>query len=372
MKKLILFILTVFALQANAAILTVNNAPNGGAQFTKINDAIAAANNGDIIYIHGSPDVYEGIIQNNKKLTFIGPGWSPNKNNPVRALIASIIARNTNQATAVNTVNGSEYIGLVINGEFRISQNGGGDVSVNNIRIDRCEFRQDLLIQNAASNYIIENCYKTGQIARILLTESLSYSNFLIQNNIFRIDAFSNGFFNGFKNISNVIINHNLFYTNAPGTTGSLMFTSECKGLLLTNNIFVNMNVGANLSFSTFNNNLTFYPNIAVLPGPWTINNNIDGGSSNLQNVNPGMVAQTAVNAGTDNPILDFSIAAGAANNAGTDGKDLGLLFDATGNLNWNNARGARIPFIFSMNIINPTVAPGANLNVEVTAKKQN
>ena len=82
---------------------------------------------------------------------------------------------------------------------------------------------------------------------------------------------------------------------------------------------------------------------------------------------------QTDVNSGTDNPLLSYTIAAGSpAKAAGSDGMDIGLRFDATGMLNWNNSRAPRIPYIYSLNIPNPTISAGTNLNVEVTAKKNN
>ena len=84
------------------------------------------------------------------------------------------------------------------------------------------------------------------------------------------------------------------------------------------------------------------------------------------------MVDQTAVNAGTNNPLLDFTIPAGPANNSGSDGKDIGLLYDAVGSLNWTTSRGSRLPFIFSMNITNPTIPVAGTLNVVVEARKNN
>lgn len=373
MKKLLLFALTLFVMQANATVHTVNNVTGGGAQFTTIQAAITAAAMGDTIYVHGSPIIYEAFSILDKKLTIIGPGWAPQKNNPVRAIVASATIKNSNTSNPAKTSNGTEIHGLVFNNTVSFSAGSIFETSVINIRIDRCEFRGGIESGGYnASNYIIENCYITGTIARIGLSTSSSYSNFLFQNNIFRIDRFSNGFFNGFTNISNFIFNHNLFMTDAPGATGSMASNNDvAKNLTFSNNIFVNINLSANISFCTFNNNLTFYPSVPALTAPWTLLNNIDGGG-NLNNVSPQIGAQTAVNAGADNPIADFTIAAGPANNAGNDGKDLGLMFDATGSLNWASARGARLPFIFSMNITNPTVSPGTNLNVEVTAKKNN
>jgi hypothetical protein len=84
------------------------------------------------------------------------------------------------------------------------------------------------------------------------------------------------------------------------------------------------------------------------------------------------MVAQASVNAGTNNALADYTITAGPANNAGTDGKDMGLLYDLNGSLNWANSRNSRLPRVFSMNITNPTVSSGGTLQVVVEARKSN
>jgi hypothetical protein len=127
-------------------------------------------------------------------------------------------------------------------------------------------------------------------------------------------------------------------------------------------------NPASNNSSSTFNNNITFN---AVNNTPWASNSNVDGGG-NVANQDPQMVDQTAVNAGADNALLDFTIAAGPANNSGSDGKDMGLLYDAVGSLNWATSRTSRLPFIFSMNITNPTIPAGGTLNVAVEARRNN
>ena len=74
------------------------------------------------------------------------------------------------------------------------------------------------------------------------------------------------------------------------------------------------------------------------------------------------MTDEAAVEANTDNPLLNLTISAGPANNSGSDGKDMGHLYDVSGSLNWVNSRGSRMPFIFSMNVTTPTVAPGGNV----------
>jgi hypothetical protein len=78
------------------------------------------------------------------------------------------------------------------------------------------------------------------------------------------------------------------------------------------------------------------------------------------------------VNAGRNNPLLDFTIATGPANNTGSDGKDLGLLYDVSGSLNWANGRLSRLPYVYSLIISNPTISAGGSLNIQVEARKSN
>jgi hypothetical protein len=174
-----------------------------------------------------------------------------------------------------------------------------------------------------------------------------------------------------------VRFDHNLFFSsnNSGGGTVAL-FSSNCRFLTLTNNIFNQVNGGLNLSFSTFNNNIT--NNITLNAAnaisnatPWAVNSNVDGGG-NVSNQSPLMTDQTSINTGNGNPLLNFTITSGPANSSGSDSKDMGLLFDSTGSLNWTNSRNSRLPRIFAMNITTPTVTPGGTLSVTVDARKSN
>jgi hypothetical protein len=155
-----------------------------------------------------------------------------------------------------------------------------------------------------------------------------------------------------------------------------IIFGPSTRFLSISNNIFNQTNVGTNVSLSTFNNNITNNitlnsANVTFNATPWAVNGNVDGGG-NVANQNPGMADQTIINGNNGSPLLNFTIASGPANNSGSDGKDMGLLFDAVGSLNWSNSKNSRLPRIFSMNITTPTVTPGGNLSVTVEAKKSN
>ena len=345
----------------NATIRTVSNSPSTLAQFNTIQAAINASVSGDTVYVHGSPNGYAAFTLTNKQLVIIGPGWSPNKNLPFTAVVAGCTITG---AASSNT----EMQGLVFTSTIVIQTS-----HPDNLRFIRNRFQGIFIFINEGSvtyiGYLFEgNWFDNAQVQG---STGSTYQNFLFQNNDF-IDngCCVGGNINSFANSVNVLFNHNLWY--GAGSSVRDCFASNCQFLTLTNNIFVRRDAGNSNSSSTFNNNITFYPAGSTPPSaPWTINGNTNAGG-NVSNQDPQMVDQASVNAGTNNPLLDFTISAGPANNSGSDGKDIGLLYDAVGSLNWTTSRGSRLPYIFSMNITNPTIPVGGTLNVAVEARKNN
>ncbi len=341
----------------HATIRTVSNTPSTLAQFNTIQAAINASISGDTVYVHGSPNAYAAFTITNKQLVIIGPGWAPNKNLP---LTAEVNGCTITGASCSNT----EIQGIIFNSAVFINI-----APPDNLRFIRNRFINvgvDLTLQPATySGYLFEgNVFDNATVAA---NQSSTYQNFLFQNNYFYGKSGSqDASIAGFTNAVNVLFNHNLWF--GPGSVINNCFSTNCRFLTLTNNIFVRRNAANAVSSSTFSHNITFN---AGTNNPWAVNSNVDLGG-NVENQDPQMVNQAAVNAGTNNPLLDFTIAAGPANNSGSDGKDMGLLYDAAGSLNWTISRGSRLPYIFGMNIINPTIAQGGTLTVEVEARKNN
>ena len=354
MKKLFLLLIVFISLSANAIIRTVSNIPSTLAQFNTIQAAVNVSSNGDTIYVHGSPNDYAAFTITDVRLVIIGPGWSPDKNLPFTARVPGCTVTGS---LSSNT----EIQGLVFTSTVALYTG----VHPDGMKFIRNEFQAIIYVHSGGttfSNYLFEgNYFNTGYVYG---GTSINYVNFLFQNNVF----WHNGSYNiaGFTNSTNVLFNHNLWYGPASGSIDC--FASNCQFLTITNNIFVRRNAATANSFSTFNNNITY---LTTNDLPWTVNSNINGGG-NVGGQSPQMVDQTAVNAGTNNPLLNFTVPAGPANNSGSDGKDMGLLYDPTGSLNWNNSRMSRLPFIFSMNIINPTIPVSGTLNVQVEARKNN
>jgi len=362
MKKILLaFTICLVSNTIFATIHTVSNDPATVAQFSNLQAAIDAAQSGDTLYIHGSPTIYPAFTLTDKKLAFIGPGYAPDKELTRTAIIAGGFVRNT---AADGSSNGSEFNGLVFSSVIRISDTFIGSQAVSNLLFQRCQFNSIFTIGSGSleiGNYLFEGNYFNS--SGIDAGPSVSFSNFIFRNNVFR-NALNGRIFGGFVNVANIIVDHNLFYSS-----NSFQMFSNCNDFLMTNNIIVRMDASGAKN-TVFNNNITFNSSNNT---PWApgANNNVDGGG-NVANQDPQMAAQTAVNNTVDNPLLDFSIAAGPANNSGSDGKDMGLLYDATGTANWANSRNSQLPRVTKMNILNPTIAPSGTLNVQLEAKVSN
>lgn len=374
MKKLSILIITLcVVLCANATVRTVSSNPSTLGQFSTIQAAIDASNSGDSVYVYGSPNTYPGFSIVDKVITVIGPGWAPDKNLPLQAVVDGATIRNS---PAGGSPDGSELHGLVFTGSVIASKNQvGGDIGVNNVRLIRCQFNSGPQWDIGSSGFLIEGCMFFGTLS---FNASTTYQAFLFQNNMFFLSTCCIGsLISGLTNSVNVRFDHNLFFSSNNSGGGTVAaFSGNCRFLSISNNVFNQVNAGLNVSFSTFNNNITNNitlnsTNAVSNATPWATNSNVDGGG-NVANQNPQLNAQTSVNSGNGTGLQDFSIAAGPANNSGSDGKDMGLLYDVTGSLNWTNSRNGRVPRIFSMNITTPSVAPGGTLSVTVDARKSN
>lgn len=341
----------LLAAPAYATIHTVSNSPSTTlAQFNTIQAAVNASSSNDTVYVHGSPVTYATFTITNKKLAIIGPGWSPDKELPFAATVAGC------------TITGAGSSGTEIHGIFFSDQINVNSNKPDNLLFVRNRFLTHVNIDQSGttySGYVFE-----GNVFQIALKGASTsiYLNLVLRNN-----DFCNGYAQTFNNPnSTILFDHNLWYGPSGSSASECFF--DCSHLSITNNIFVKRNAATNNSFSTFNNNITFN---AGNNSPWLSNGNIDGGG-NVSNMDPQMVAQSSVNSGINNPLLDFTIPAGPANESGSDGKDMGLLYDSAGSLNWTNSRNSRLPRIYSMHITTPTITAGGTLNVGVEARKSN
>lgn len=351
MKKLFIYLVSFFStLDVFATIRTVSNSPNTLAQFSTIQAAVDASLVGDTVYIHASSIPYAGATIQDKKLTIIGAGWAPQTNpNEHSSVLGMAFYGNSHGSTVM----GIRFIGEVF---VRF---------MNNLNFIRNYFQNCGLafgcIYGVSTNFLIEGNFFNNSYAMWTSPGCSSnpadytrLQNSLITNNVFLMNSGSYAFQHFFES-SNVVLDHNLFYGNGAVFAGSDNF-------IFKNNIFVNINpTGVKC---TWQNNITY--NCGGTNTPWVGGTNVDLGG-NIANTNPEMVDQSAVNANTSNPLLDFTILSGPANDSGTDGKDLGLLFDVTGFLNWNHSRNPKLPVVNNL-VINSTTNPGGNLEIHLKA----
>ena len=350
-KYLLVILFTSLTVYTNATVRTVSNNPTNLAQFNTIQAAINASASGDTIYVHGSPTTYGSFSIVNKKLFLAGPGYLPDKAFPFTVSI--------NTATLNGDLcSGSKFEGLIFTNQV-------GVLDADSIHFLRNYFFGGYL--NLSSNvnptgyrgFVIEGNYFATASA-FGISAFYPINNSTIQNNVFY-----NSTLNGIQNGSGVILNHNLFYGPVSGSTGCF---STCNNFVLSNNIFVRRNAGSGNANSSFANNITY---LCGENTPWTLNGNVNV-TGNVANQNPQMVDGSLVEAGTFGLLLNYTIAAGPANNTGSDAKDMGLLYDPIGFYNWANSRYSRLPFLYKMNIYNPVIQTGGTITVNIEARKNN
>lgn len=335
---LLLLFFSLFGFSAFATIRTVSNL-DAAAQFSTIQAACDASQSGDSIYVLGSTIEYSGFTINNKKLAVFGPGWSP--------FVGNIVFSTCN-LTGVGA-SGSEIHGLSLY-QINILTPNINDVIIYRNKINQLNFRYCPI-----NNFLVEGNWFTSFV---IDCQSSSASNTTIRNNIFMALPGGSGFYG--LNGTNLIIDHNLFYSGSNLT----LFINSASSLIISNNIFNKIDASGT-SFSTFNNNITYSTSNDI---PWTVNNNINAGG-NIAGTNPQMAAQSSVDIGIYDPLLDFTIASGPANKSGSDGLDMGLLYDKGLVTNWTRCRAANLPYITEFNVTDQNISTNSYIHFNAKAK---
>jgi hypothetical protein len=351
MKWPVLILLCTLPVFSFAAIRTVSNNPANIAQYTSIQSAINDSANGDTVLVHGSPIAYSGFNITNKRIIMIGPGFSPDVQTPLAALVYGNISFSGADCKKTE-IHGMYFIGDIHNIYFSTS-------------MDSIFFYRNVLedVFMAASitlrGFTFKGNYFVGTIGSHPFT---IHQNFLFENNIFEIPGVVLSSFSNSSN-NNIWFNHNLFFSGSGSPVNAF---DDVKNINFINNIFVERNYDASFTLNHFTSNITFNcsPN-----DPWNVNGNTDAGG-NVAGMDPQMTDQAAVNNGTAGLISNYTISSGPANNAGSDGKDMGLLYDPTGGMNWIYGRNARLPSVVELTITNPVLVAGESLNINLQARK--
>jgi hypothetical protein len=340
MKQLFIFLFALTtAFTAYATVITVDNNPNSPGQYTGIQAAINAAVAGDSIYISGSTTNY-GNFSLNKRVTIFGTGYNPLKQVPVVSIVSSM---SLDTVTSVSGASNSKVYGLAFTGN--ISDTYGAKF----VSIERCQVNGSTNMSASSANWVIRN---NAHFSVININNS---PNILFENNLAYGCAIQT------SNQPTVTINHNVFLFNV----GSGYYcANNVQNATWMNNIFWGASpIYSNVTGCVFNNNLTYQTPNDVIPGSGNT------GSNNLVTVPPGFVNvpnPNSIGYGYDYNVINVS----AANNAGTDGTDLGV-YGGTSAMQDLSGMPA-IPQMYEMNITNPTIPPAGTLNVTFKARKNN
>ena len=339
MKKILFTVAFLTALFINAqAILIVDNNSNIDTSpahvFNTFSLAVAAAANGDIIYVQPSETAY-GNVSINKELTVYGMGHTPEMNAGRNATFGSITISSSN----VKLAGVESTTNLSITG------------TTSNVTIEN-NFLNNISLSSAVTNNItIQGNVIDGYI--LLHSTYNNSANVTITHNFFettQLNAFS--YFN-----STTIFNNNLVVFSGTSTQYPFYYPND---LVAQNNIFVSTASfnGTNWQGGgtpvLFNNCLTYSYNGVTLGAL--------NGTGNFDNTNPQFT-----NIPGTNPVFnvtnDYTIGSGSL---GTDGNDIGLFngyydFDMRG-------YPTLLPYLEAMTISNNMIPAGADLQVNLKA----
>jgi hypothetical protein len=165
------------------------------------------------------------------------------------------------------------------------------------------------------------------------------------------------------------IFNNNIILSRQNGDSNQdVRVFSTCSGTQISNNIFLfTGNAVDNFTNLTTNSALNFQNNLT-----YSVGTTIDAltGANNIDNADPEFVNWNSGNS-INNPTHDYTIQGGSpAENAGTDGFDLGVMNGAFP----FNLRGypTSLPYLTDFVIFNNILSEGTDLNINVKADSNN
>jgi hypothetical protein len=354
MKNLITLILSVALSSAGfAAVWTVDNNLESGAQFTSVTTAMNAATAGDTLLIHPSEYSY-GNLNLNKSLALIGPGHKPEVSGGMSAIFA-----------AINLMNGSS--GSIIEG-FYLNQvvgslwNVAHDITIrNNYFVGSAPISSTYGDSSDSDNWIIEGNVMVdnatcGGCKMISINTSAGQSdNWIFRNNVIQSSSASANKMFSRLNSTATFANNLIIYSS----TSELFVDSDFT--LFENNIFwctaANLDIDLGCADCIFNNNLAYNPNDVLVDLP---------GMDNVLNEDPMFSDITGVNWNYDH---DYSLSAGSpAIGAASDDGDVGI-HGAGYNFSMEGypADHPRLTFVTPQYIVVPLDTP---FNLEFGAKR--
>lgn len=345
MKTIITLLVLVMALGINAQnIIVVDNNPGASADYTSIIDAVNAADPGDFIYIVPSSNSY-GNVNIQKELHIRGLGHLPLGTNGLSSRVGNLTFENDCGNSSLSGIHASIAISSQTN------TNGFND----NVTISNCYTRY---LNVGGDNWTIEGCIINNDQGNVRALGVNNHLNTTIHHNfIWHISDQNNTAALGEAGEST--LEYNNIYVLSEGR-----FMWNCNNLEIQNSVILSLEEGDNLNFQgssewTFNNCLSYnYNGFAVpLTGPGESNlEDTDPQFENLQDDSPLFSYNNNYTPGAGSPLID----------AGSDGDNIGIYND---NFNFDQ-RGHAIdlPYITLIDILNPSVEAGEELEVEFSA----
>jgi hypothetical protein len=335
MKSIKLLTAMMFvSLLTHATVRTVNNA--GGAQFGDLASAITAASSGDTIYVCGSASAYVGTNTNKTNLVFIGAGYNPQKQNPLKSTITN----------AWSIGNGNSVIGFDLVGNIAFPTN-----SVSNVKISRCRVTGFNSTNNTFTNCMFDNCIWANLTISSPFISQI-FNGMVLSNCLFYApSSYAQNIFNGNTLTgSGATVDHCAFIKD--GTPINFFGgTPNATGFVFTNNIFINVTPATTGTSYQYTSN---YSSVALSP---------TYGTGNLTGTIWPFVTPQASVTGTFQYAWDFHLAVGSPLvGAGTFGSEMGLY---GGNVPFNGSGEAPIPQIDILMLNGTQFTPGGPMGIQ-------
>jgi hypothetical protein len=344
-----------------AGNITVNNNTPSPGQYSDLQIALNAANIGDTVLIHRSPNAYGNVIVT-KRLTIIGEGAMPDKN-PANGVTVGTMTLTYDPATLTNASK-SKISGLSMTTLFIYEKSTDVNFACDTVTVNYCRISSitmknkvygftltNSMVNLISGGIIFNNKYFNNLIQAVNLPSGLSLNNIFANNIIFNQLAFYDG----------IVANNIIYYR------GNTSFAMGCYNVKFTNNIM-------------------YAPLVTFTNTPYTANGNQS--INNKLNVSPlfvypldfSTVLAYTYAAPAAGPFADFNTQAGSqAINAGTDGTNIGIY---GGQYPWRDgsATDSRFryypipnsnPVIKGLTINNMVVNPGGTLQVQINATTQ-
>ena len=368
-KAIIIFVLAAICASANATVITVSNNVNSPGQYTNLQLAINAAANNDTLFVHGSPNSYDGAIIN-KPLTIMGAGALPNKDYyfatrlPVLTLSYNILY--TSSASGSKII-GCDIEGLVLNGGNGTTAPGISNVVITRNRIQYISCYQpfttipglahtNISVYNNIIDVInavfIKNSVIKNNIIRVISPlGNVNAGTVLIANNIILANI---------TTVSNATISNNIFYHTT--STSAVVDATLCS---LFNNCFYSTTHSYVLSDIIYGNNTG--SNNILNQAPMFVYYNPSMPLNSYTSINPAGAPFTNYNLQTGSPCLL----------SGSDGTDIGIYGGLSpfvegypANSRYRYFPMPAIPQMLQMNIPNPNILPAGTISVDFKARK--